>query len=419
LPLRVDECGNRLPNPLPKHSARRLARVCQAFSNLANERAGRQKCSNILTARSKALTRLRNNTLFVSSQGHDGCSLERFIRAIGAWTRLSERNPMEFTSVLARRMSGECLRRITFYSKGIPVKTILQIFRCSASKPNAIEELHGAIIDSARKFAIHVSTWGSTFVGGPLEPQYEQLFQDEHEHSTRSYFNQLLLATEASCFFLHALNRRLGRAASRNFSNEIYDASVVAMIRWLMQISFLALGKESNSFNEEDFGRLIRARGLEYAQSSNLLSNEADDHNSAVWMAARIISDEISIKDSFDRDGYANHAILAHIIRTVLMLEFEVLNFASRLERISEAADHTLSACLEPIADQPQRLIDSAASSETRMRLPELMPDGSYTALQERLLTAFSLLFTRAATFGSIILRASNRIGRQRKTSFV
>jgi hypothetical protein len=32
LPLKIDECGNLLPNTLLKHSARRLARVCQAFS---------------------------------------------------------------------------------------------------------------------------------------------------------------------------------------------------------------------------------------------------------------------------------------------------------------------------------------------------------------------------------------------------
>jgi hypothetical protein len=182
-----------------------------------------------------------------------------------------------------------------------------------------------------------------------------------------------------------------------------------------MQISFLALGKESNSLNEEGFRRLIMARDLEYAQSSNLLSNEVDDHNNAIWMAACKISDGISIKDSFDRAEYPNHAILTHIIRTVLMLELEALNFASRLERIYEAADHKLSVCLEPIADHPQRLIDSAAGSETRMVLPELMPEGSYTALQERVLTAFSLLSVTAATYGSIVYRAQNIIGRRRK----
>ena len=322
---------------------------------------------------------------------------------------------MEFTAARVRRVSDECLRRITSYSKGIPAKTILKIFRSSASKPSATEELHGVTIESAVKFAVHVTRWGSTFVGAPLEPKYEQLFQNEREYSTRSYFNQLLLATEASCFFLHALNRRLGPAASRNFRNEIYDLSVLAMIQWLMQISFLALGKESNSLNEEGFRRLIMARDLEYAQSSNLLSNEVDDHNNAIWMAACKISDGISIKDSFDRAEYPNHAILTHIIRTVLMLELEALNFASRLERIYEAADHKLSVCLEPIADHPQRLIDSAAGSETRMVLPELMPEGSYTALQERVLTAFSLLSVTAATYGSIVYRAQNIIGRRRK----
>jgi hypothetical protein len=342
------------------------------------------------------------------------CFLDRFIGAIGVWARLSERNPMEFTSALVRQVADECLRRITFYSKGILAQRILQIFRGSASKPNAMEELHSAIIETAMKFAVNVSTWGSTFVGASLEPKYEQLFQDENEHSTRSYFNQLLLATEASCFFLHALNRRLGRAASTNFRNEIYDSSVLAMMQWLSQISFLALGKESNSLSEEAFGRLIMARDIEYTQSSELFSNEAGDHNSVVRMAAQNISDGISIKDSFDRDGHPNHVILAHIIRTVLMLQLEALNFASRLERIYEAANHKLSVCLEPIADHPQRLIDNAAGSETRMVLPELMPGGSYTALQERVLSAFSLLSAKAAIF-----RAQNIFGPRRKRGHI
>jgi hypothetical protein len=160
--------------------------------------------------------------------------LRLFYRSDSRVDPSSKRNSMEFTSALVRRVSDECVRRITFYSKGILAKTILQIFGRSASKPSATEELHGATIESAIKFAVHVSRWGSTFVGAPLEPKYEQLFPNEPEYSTRSYFNQLLLATEASCFFLHALNRRLGRAASRNFKSEIYDSSVLAMKRWLM-----------------------------------------------------------------------------------------------------------------------------------------------------------------------------------------
>jgi hypothetical protein len=105
----------------------------------------------------------------------------------------------------------------------------------------------------------------------------------------------------------------------------------------------------------------------------------------------------------FERDGYANHAILAHIIRTVLMLALEAFILDPDLREFPRRRITQLGACLEPIADQPQRLIDSAAGSETRMVLPELMPDGFYTSLQERVLTAFSLLFTRATTFGSIV----------------
>jgi hypothetical protein len=249
---------------------------------------------------------------------------------------------------------------------------------------------------------------GKYFVGEPLEPTYEQLFQDDHQHSTHSYFNQLLLATEASCFFLHALNRRLERFASGDFRREVYETTVLEMKRWLMHISLVALGKESSAISEDAFGNLITTRDLEYAQSPILLSNESDDNNSAIWTAGCNISDEISIKDSFDRDGYPNHAILTHIIVTVLMLELEALNLSSRVERVSETApNRKLSAYLEPISDQPRRLIDRATYSEASMKLPDLIPYGSYVALQERVLKAF---FWR-----SVVFRAPARIDRRRK----
>lgn len=203
--------------------------------------------------------------------------------------------------------------------------------------------------------------WGSTFVDKPLELPYEQLFQRAFESSARSYFNQLLLATEASCFYLHALDKRLERLGSEDFKKGIYDLSVSALISWLTQTAASALG------NEAAFDALIKKRDLEYSQSPSLFGNNSDDQNGAIWDAARTISDEISIKDSFDREGYPNHVILTHIVGTVLMLELEALDLSARIERISlAAASQELSACFAPMPDQPQRLIESAARSDTK-----------------------------------------------------
>jgi hypothetical protein len=310
---------------------------------------------------------------------------------------------MEFISALMRRTSnGFHLRATTL--KELPQKLVMNIFTRSVLRPSATNELHNAIIESAEKFVVHVSTWGSTFLGDPLEPTYEQLFQGENEHSTRSYFNQLLLATEASCFFLHALNRRLERFGSGNFKREVYETSVLEVKRWLMQMSLVVLNKESSALSEDAFGHLIKMRDLEYSRSPNLLSIGSDDNNSAIWTAGCKISDEISIRDSFDRDGYPNHAILTHIVVTVLMLELEALNLSSWVERVSETVpNRKLSAYLEPIRDQPRRLIDSATHSEARMELPDLMPHGAYVVLQKRVLKAF------------FSIRALSRMARRRK----
>ena len=89
-------------------------------------------------------------------------------------------------------------------------------------------------------------------------------------------------------------------------------------------------------------------------------------------MAACKISDEVSIKDSFDREAYPNHIILTHIVGTVLMLESEALDFTARIERISESEE--LGACFAPTTDRPQRLIESAARLNTNTRIADLIP---------------------------------------------
>ena len=50
-----------------------------------------EKCSDILTLRSKTLTYL--GAVFVSSKSHDGRFVDCFIGAVRVWTRSSKRNP--------------------------------------------------------------------------------------------------------------------------------------------------------------------------------------------------------------------------------------------------------------------------------------------------------------------------------------
>ena len=276
------------------------------------------------------------------------------------------------------QISAQYLKIVTSYLKEVSSNKIHEIFGSEARHGNAMDELHGAIIGSTIKFATGVSTWGSTFVDRPLEPSYEQLFQ--REISSRLYFNQLLLATEAACFFLYALKKLLQRFGSEDFRTEIYDSSVGALIGWLMQTAVSALGRDSSALNEEAFDRLIKTRDLEYAQSPTLLDSGSDNQDGAVWVASRTISDEVSIKDSFDRAGYPNHIILTQIVSTVLTLELEALDLTARIESISRAtASQELGACFAPIIDRPQRLIDIAKST----KLSAQRTDGAMLAVNK------------------------------------
>jgi hypothetical protein len=269
---------------------------------------------------------------------------------------------MGFPTAPSWHASAQYLKILASYLKELSSNKIHEIFGSAARQSDAMDELHSAIIGSAIKFATGLSTWGSTFVERPLEPSYEQLFH--REISSRSYFNQLLLATEAACFFLFALNELLQRFEPEDFRTGIYDSSVRALISWLMQTAASALGRDSSTLNEEAFDRLIKARDLEYAQSPTLLDTGSGNQAGAVWVAARTISDEVSIKESFDRAGYPNHVILTQIVSTVLMLELEALDLTARIERISWAtASQELGACFAPLTDRPQRSIDIAAGA--------------------------------------------------------
>ena len=94
------------------------------------------------------------------------------------------------------------------------------------------------------------------------------------------------------------------------------------------------------------------------------------------------------------------------------MLELEALDLSARIERISlAAASQELSACFAPMPDQPQRLIESAARSDTNTPLADLIPNVSPTALQQRVQRAFFLLRTKAATFRSIPFGAVSGVG--------
>jgi hypothetical protein len=165
------------------------------------------------------------------------------------------------------------------------------------------------------------------------------------------------------------LKRLLERSGSEEFKKAIYDSSRKTLISWWIQVAVSALGRGSDSLNEEAFDALIKRRDLEYAKSLTLLGSGSDDQDGAVWMAARTISDEVSIKDSFDREGYPNHAILVQIVGTVLTLELEALALTARMQTVSPAtASGELGHCFAPIIDRPQELIDSANSSAFSMQ---------------------------------------------------
>ena len=225
------------------------------------------------------------------------------------------------------------LKGIRSYLKDISSDKISAIFG-RTRQGSEIDDLHAAMIRGVINFATTVPAWGSTFVDDDTQPSYKQIFPQELAQTTQSYFNQLLLAVEAACFFLHASSRLSARQGFESLRQAIYDSSFQLMVRWLMQTVMTVLGEDNNTVTDNSLVALIQKRELEYGRSPKVLGNGWDDQESAVWAAARLISDEISVKSCFDRDGYSNHIILTQIVGTTLMQELAEMDLASRIERI-------------------------------------------------------------------------------------
>jgi hypothetical protein len=230
------------------------------------------------------------------------------------------------------------LKGITSYLKDISSDKISAILG-RARQNSEIDDLHAGMIRGVIKFATTVPVWGSTFVDDDTEPSYAQIFPQELAQTTQSYFNQLLLAVEAACFFLHASSRLSVRQGSESLRLAIYDSSFRLMVGWLLQTVRTVLGEDNNTVTDDSLAALIQKRELEYGRSPTLLGSGWDDQDSAVWAAARLISDEIAVKSCFDRDGYSNHIILTQIVGTILMQELAAMDLASQIERIETLSE--------------------------------------------------------------------------------
>ena len=142
------------------------------------------------------------------------------------------------------------LKGITSYLKDISSDKISAILG-RARQISEIDDLHAAIIRGVIKFATSVPVWGSTFVDDDTEPSYKQMFPQEPAQTTQSYFNQLLLAVEAACFFLHASSRLSARQGSESLRQAIYDSSFRLMVGWLLQTVRTVLGEDNNTVTDD------------------------------------------------------------------------------------------------------------------------------------------------------------------------
>jgi hypothetical protein len=134
---------------------------------------------------------------------------------------------------------------------------------------------------------------------------------------------QMAVALEAQCFFLHAVSRLSARRESEKLRETVLDPSARQMAKTFSEM--LRIKQPDTPTLEGDLLDLFITREGEYGAASKLLSKEFNDKDSAVWRAAFHVGAAAGIPD---RD------IRIMNVATMLTESLVRMDLAQRIRRI-------------------------------------------------------------------------------------
>jgi hypothetical protein len=163
------------------------------------------------------------------------------------------------------------------------------------------------------------------------QPVYRRLFSIGPPRATAAHLNQMLLGLGALLFFVHALDRFSFRPDSQALSEAIFDPTTTELLDWFGEMisKYAGMGSEPETelvtTAKADMQKLFNLSQSKYAAAPSLLGKSAEDRNSAVWLAACTIAEDV---------GHPKELVLVYSIKTELMQGLIDMNLVNRLKEL-------------------------------------------------------------------------------------
>jgi hypothetical protein len=189
-----------------------------------------------------------------------------------------------------------------------------------------LQELHRWIAASCIGFAATVTEAFEKSAPVGEKPSYDLLFSNGPPKQTRCHLNQMLLAVEGLCFFLHALDRLSYQRQNEKLRELVFDSSAAEMVRLFIELIRTQTGKNDPDVCEDGLIGWINERASQYGKAPALLGKDINDRNTVLWIASCAIAEAVN---------YPKHIILVLEIKNALTRELIEMDLANRLNRIA------------------------------------------------------------------------------------
>lgn len=196
----------------------------------------------------------------------------------------------------------------------------------SAEFERLLHELKLDVIDQVGGFAAAVADHIDHCAARKLfglnneTPCYARVFSIGPPKTSTTHVNQMTLCVGALSFFWHAIDRLSFRPNNEALRAAILDPTAVSLSDLLAD----TLNKQGMPITGTKLLRGTQSLSLRYAAASTLLGTSVLDKNSAVWLAAYAIAEDV---------GYSKQAF-ALLIHGRLLGGLAALNLANRIKAL-------------------------------------------------------------------------------------
>jgi hypothetical protein len=196
----------------------------------------------------------------------------------------------------------------------------------SAKFQNLLHELKLNVIDQVNRFAAAVADEIDGFAARKLfglnseTRSFARLVRIGPPKTSTTHVNQAILCIRALSFFWHAIDRLSFRPNNEALRAAVLDPTVISLSELLADM----LNKQGMPIAGTELLRGIQGLSLRYAAAPTLLGTSVQDKNSAVWLAAHAIAEDV---------GYPKE-IFALVIHNQLLVSLTALRLANRIKAL-------------------------------------------------------------------------------------